>query len=192
MLISLLYHIHPIRSHCFKHNTPILFLSCRIRIVCFINQSYTVILQKTQYVFPNENAQIILLACALSKKTAVHSSHCPSGRYLRSKSKLPFFQFSLLATRNTIWETVIMNFHMKTVLNGGVHKHSFVLYHLSILNTGSIRTFLPTSLSTCLKWIKWMKLWKFFFRQIPASWCDQLYESVNKVTTRKSSVLCRT
>ena len=114
MLKSLLYHIYPIRSHCFKHGTPILFLSCRIQIICFINQSYTMIFQKTQYVFLYENAQIILVACTFQH--AVHSCHCPSGLYLRSESKLPFFQCPILATRNTIWETVIMNLHMKTLL----------------------------------------------------------------------------
>ena len=33
----------------------------------------------------------------------------------------------------------------------GAPKYSYALTPLSILNTGSITTFLPTSLSTCLK-----------------------------------------
>ena len=35
---------------------------------------------------------------------------------------------------------------------GGAYKHSCALKPLSILNTGSITTFLPTSFNTCLKW----------------------------------------
>ena len=44
---------------------------------------------------------------------------------------------------------------VKLIGNGGAHKQSGTLKPLSILNTGSITTFLPTSwfcLSTCLKW----------------------------------------
>ena len=40
---------------------------------------------------------------------------------------------------------------VKLIGYGEAHKHSCVLNPLSILNTGSITTFLSTSLSTCLK-----------------------------------------
>ena len=43
-LILSSYPIQPTRSHCSKHDTPILFPSCRVWTICFINQSYTAIL----------------------------------------------------------------------------------------------------------------------------------------------------
>ena len=107
VLISLLYHIYSIRSHCFKHNTPILFLSCRIWIKCFINQ-------------------IILRSCknslCFSEWKCWNNSGCMcSSTYCAFLSliwiELPFFQRPILDTRNNIWETVIMNLYMKTVLN---------------------------------------------------------------------------
>ena len=59
-------------------------------------------------------------------------------------------------------------------------------------NTYSITNFLPASLTTCLKSktknrfnVKWMKLWRIFFPQMSASWCDLLNEGVNKFTRRK-------
>ena len=55
----------------------------------------------------------------------------------------------------------------------GAHKHSYALKPLSILNMGPITSFLPTSLSTFLRWkVKkkhsknWMKLWRKFFSLI--------------------------
>ena len=68
--------------------------------------------------------------------------------------------------------------------NGGAHKHTSAEAILAILITGSVTTFLPTSLSTCLKWKikkrskKWMKLKKKFFPQI-SEWCSK---QINKKT----------
>ena len=63
---------------------------------------------------------------------------------------------------------------VKLIGNGGAYKLSCALKPLSILNTGSITSFLPTSLSTCLKWKikkkkrwdKWMKQYGNFFPTI--------------------------
>ena len=72
------------------------------------------------------------------------------------------------------------------------YKHSCGLKSLSIQNTCSITSFLPTSLTTCLiskikntLKVNWMKLKKFFSPQMSASWCDLLNESVKKLTRRK-------
>ena len=62
---------------------------------------------------------------------------------------------------------------VKLIGNGGAYKLSCALKPLSILNMGSITSFLPTSLSTCLKWKikkkrweKWMKKYGNFFPTI--------------------------
>ena len=83
----------------------------------------------------------------------------------------------------------------------GARKHSCALKLLSILNMGPITTFLPTSLSTFLKWkvkkknirrIEWNCEEKVFpiyvkppFIYSHTSWCDQLNDSVNKLTRIK-------
>ena len=72
---------------------------------------------------------------------------------------------------------------VKLIGTGGANKHSCTLRPLSILNMGSITTFLPTSLSIYLKWKlkkhwkRWIELWRQFFSpEMFTCWCDQLNE----------------
>ena len=81
----------------------------------------------------------------LSKFICVASSHSSRLMVNTTFSKMD----------EVIWVGAMPEFvhqdRVELIGNGGVHKHSCALKSLLILNTGSIATFLSTSLNACLK-----------------------------------------
>ena len=102
----------------------------------------------------------------LSKITCVATSHS-NGVMVNATSRNRWGDSGVRAKPEFVYQDCV-----KIIGHGGAHKHNCTLKSLSIQNTCSITTFLPKSLTTCLKSkikntfkVKWIKLQKFFSQE---------------------------